>query len=29
MEFPGKALLTVEGTPSAESVRIILEHLLR
>ena len=29
MEFPGKALLTVEGTPSAESLRIILEHLLR
>jgi transposase len=29
MEFPGKALLTVEGTPYAESLRIILEHLLR
>jgi transposase len=29
MEFPGKALLTVEGAPSAESLRIILEHLLR
>ena len=29
MEFPGKALLTVEGTPSAESLRIVLEHLLR
>jgi transposase len=29
MEFPGKALLTVEGTPSAESLRIILETLLR
>ena len=29
MEFPGKALLTVEGTPSAESLRVILEHLLR
>jgi len=29
MEFPCKALLTVEGTPSAESLRIILEHLLR
>jgi transposase len=28
MEFPGKALLTVEGTPSAESLRVILEHLL-
>ena len=28
MEFPGKALLTVEGTPNAESLRIILEHLL-
>lgn len=26
--FPGKALLTVEGTPSAESLRVILEHLL-
>ena len=29
MEFPGKALLSVEGTPSAETLRIILEHLLR
>ncbi len=29
MEFPGKALLTVEGTPSTESLRIILETLLR
>ena len=29
MEFPGKALLTVEGTASAESLRVILEHLLR
>lgn len=29
MELPGKALLTVEGTPNAESLRIILEHLLR
>ncbi len=29
MEFPGKALLTVEGTPGPESLRIILEHLLR
>jgi transposase len=29
MEFPGKALLTVEGTPSAESLRVILGHLLR
>jgi transposase len=29
MEFPGKALLTVEGTPSAKSLRIVLEHLLR
>jgi len=29
MEFPGKALLSVEGTPSEESLRIILEHLLR
>jgi transposase len=29
MEFPGKALLTVEGTPNAESLRIILEHLLQ
>jgi transposase len=29
MEFPGKALLSVEGTPSTESLRIILETLLR
>ena len=29
MEFPGKALLTVEGTSNAESLRVILEHLLR
>ena len=29
MEFPCKALLTVEGTPSAESLRVVLEHLLR
>ena len=29
MEFPGKALVTVEGGPSAESLRVILECLLR
>jgi hypothetical protein len=29
MELPGQALLTVEGDPSAESLRIILETLLR
>jgi transposase len=29
MEFPGKALVTVEGSPSAESLRVILECLLR
>jgi transposase len=29
MELPGKALLTVEGRASAESLRLILEHLLR
>jgi transposase len=29
MEIPGKALLTVEGRASAESLRLILEHLLR
>jgi hypothetical protein len=29
VEIPGKALLTVESRASAESLRIILEHLLR
>ena len=29
MEFPGNALLPVEGTPSAESLRVTLEDLLR
>jgi transposase len=29
MEISGKALLTVEGRASAESLRLILEHLLR
>ena len=29
MEFPGKALVTVEGSPSVESLRVILECLLR
>ena len=29
MEFPGKALVSVEGIPNAESLRVILECLLR
>jgi transposase len=29
MEIPGKALVTVEGRASAESLRLILEHLLQ
>jgi transposase len=29
MELPGKALLTVEGRANAESLRLILEYLLR
>ena len=29
LEFPGKALVTVEGSPSAESLRVILGCLLR
>ena len=29
MEFPGRALVSVEGIPNAESLRVILECLLR
>jgi transposase len=29
LEFPGKALVTVEGSANAESLRVILECLLR
>lgn len=29
MEFPGKALVTIEGRPDRESLRMIIERLLR
>jgi transposase len=29
LEFPGKALMTIEGSPDRESLRLVLERLLR
>ena len=29
LEFPGKALVTIEGSPDRESLRLVLEYLLR
>lgn len=29
LEFPGKALVTIEGVPDRESLRLVLECLLR
>jgi hypothetical protein len=29
LEFPGKALVTIEGSPDRESLRVVLECLLR